>query len=453
LVLGLAASALAQCDKSSCFLINPPGLRYPLVDWRFVNNGNLPQTQTVPMTEDTVTVKVESGARLNLTPDEIEIVLTSSNGWRKELVAWNSCTQGTGMIFTQGSNRGPVSMRLNRTNCLADTIFLRKEKFLIGMQTMYNFDPNRFWNLWAGKIITINWVSDWESRSYPPACNFPCVPTQTLEWYGKLYDTDSKADIALFRLYTDQWFVINSSTGISFDRKLGTLSSTAVPYDYDGDGRTDMAVWDSQTGEWSVIHSATGQKRVVQWGLYGDKPVPGDYDGDGKADLAVWRPTSGTWFIKGYVTGVETTRELGTLSDVQVAADYDGDGRTDPAVYSPSSGYWYVLTNPPRVAQWGGGATDIPVPADYDGDGKTDYAVWRNQVWHIKYSSTGADTAIPWDVGGGQPVPADFDGDGKTDLAVYKAWLSEWWVRKSTDGSTVLLAVFGGQLDVTVPRK
>jgi len=55
LVLGLAASALAQCDKSSCFLINPPGLRYPLVDWRFVNNGNLPQTQTVPMTEDTVT--------------------------------------------------------------------------------------------------------------------------------------------------------------------------------------------------------------------------------------------------------------------------------------------------------------------------------------------------------------------------------------------------------------
>ncbi|HET9712461.1 MAG TPA: VCBS repeat-containing protein, partial [Pyrinomonadaceae bacterium] len=129
------------------------------------------------------------------------------------------------------------------------------------------------------------------------------------------------------------------------------------------------------------------------------------------------------------------------------------DRKTDPAVYSPSSGDWYVLTNPPRVAQWGGGATDIPVPADYDGDGKTDYAVWRSQMWHIKYSSTGGDAAIPFDVGGGQPVPADFDGDGKTDLAVYKAWLSEWWVRKSSDGSTVLLAVFGGQLDETVPRK
>lgn len=451
LVLGLAASALPQCDTSSCFL-NPPGLRYPLIDWRFVNNGTLPQTHAIFMTEDTVTVKVESGSRLNLTPNEIELVLTSQGSWRKELVSWNKCTGRTGMIFTQGSNKGPVSMRLNKTNCLTDTILLRKEKFLIGMVDMYHMDPARFWGLWAGKIITINWVSDWESRSYPPTCDFPCVPTQTSPSAGILYDTDSKTDIALFRQYTDQWFVINSSTGVSFDRQFGNLSSTAVPFDYDGDGRTDMAVWDRQTGEWTVIHSLTGQTRVVQWGLYGDIPVPGDYDGDGKADLAVWRPSSGTWFIKGYVTGVQTSIQWGSTPDIPVPADYDGDHKTDPAVWTPSNGVWNVLTNVPRAVQWGA-LNDTPVPADYDGDGRTDYAVWRNQVWWIKNSNTGAQTAIPFDVGGGQPVPGDYDGDGKADLAVYKAWLSEWWVKKSSDGSTVLLAVFGGQLDVPVPRK
>ncbi len=360
LVLALAASALAQCDISSCFA-NPPGLRYPLVDWRFVNSGNLPQTHAVFMTEDTVTVKVESGSRLNLTPDEIEIVLTSNGTWRKELVSWNKCTGRTGMIATQGSNKGPVSMRLNRTNCLADTILLRKEKFFIGMVDMYHMDPNRFWGLWAGKIITINWFSDWESRSYPPVCNFPCVPTQTSPNAGILYDTDSKTDIALFRQTTAQWFVVNSSTGVSFSRQFGNLSSIAVPYDYDGDGRTDMGVWNLQTGEWLIIHSLTGQTRTVQWGIYGDKPAPGDYDGDGKADLAVWRPSSGTWFIKGYITGAETTRPWGSATDMPVAADYDGDGKTDPAVYSPSSGHWNVLTNPPRAVQWGA-VNDIPVP-------------------------------------------------------------------------------------------
>jgi hypothetical protein len=51
LVLGLAASAWAQ------------GLRYPLIDWRFVNGGNLPQTQAVYMNEDTISIKVESGDR------------------------------------------------------------------------------------------------------------------------------------------------------------------------------------------------------------------------------------------------------------------------------------------------------------------------------------------------------------------------------------------------------
>ena len=52
-------------------------LRYPLYDWRFLSSGNLPQTRFYDLTEDTVTINVESGSRLNLTSDEIEIVLNA----------------------------------------------------------------------------------------------------------------------------------------------------------------------------------------------------------------------------------------------------------------------------------------------------------------------------------------------------------------------------------------
>ncbi|HET6854321.1 MAG TPA: VCBS repeat-containing protein, partial [Pyrinomonadaceae bacterium] len=322
LVLGVAAGVWAQCG-ASCSLF-PPGLRYPLIDWRFVNGGSLPQTYAVFMKEDTITIKVESGGRLSLGPDDIEIVLTSSVNWKKELTAFSFCNGRGQTIWTHDSNRGPVSMRLHRSNCSGDTVVLRKEKFLQGMVDMYHLDPFRFWNLWAGKIITINWNSDFDFGSFPPACSFPCVPTITRSDAGLLYDTDGKADIAVFRPNSTSadWFVVNTSTGISFSRQLGRSGDRPLPYDYDGDGRTDMAVWRRETGEWIVTNSLTGQTRVVQWGVDGDMPVPGDFDGDGKADLATFHPATGTWFIKGYITGAESSRAGGSTTDLQVAADY-----------------------------------------------------------------------------------------------------------------------------------
>ena len=444
LLLGLAGSAWAQ------------GLSYPLIDWRFVNGGALPQTYAVFMKEDTIRITVESGSRLSLGPNDMQIVLTSSVNWKKEITAFSFCGGTRSQtIFTHDSNRGPASMIIHRTNNCSngDTIILRKEKFLQGMVDMYHFDEFRIWKLWAGKIVTINWNSDFDSYSFPPACSFPCVPVLTDSEAGNLYDTDGKADIAVWRPTSTngEWFVINSSTGISFSKFLGKSGDRPVPYDYDGDGRTDMAVWRPDTGQWFIINSLTGQTRVVQWGTFGDMPAPGDYDGDGKTDLAVFRPATGTWFIKGYITGVESSVVAGTTTDLAVAADYDGDHKTDPAVWTYANSVWSIFTNPPRTLQWGT-SNDYHLPGDYDGDGKADPAVWKDGTWWIKKSATNADYTANWGGWGDKPVPQDYDGDGKFDLAIYRPWSSEWWILRSSDGQ-YMHAVFGAETDTPVPSK
>jgi hypothetical protein len=407
------------------------------------------------MKEDTITINVESGDRLGLGADEMEIVLTSSVNWKKEVTAFNFFSGRGTTISTHDSNRGPVSMRLHRNNNCpnCDTVVLRKEKLFQGMVDMYRLDEFRFWKLWAGKIITINWYADLESRNYPPACSFPCVPILTDSNAGVLYDTDGKADIAVWRPTANaaDWLVVNSSTGISFSRQLGKAGDVPLPYDYDGDGRTDMAVWRRNTGEWIVINSLTGQTRTVQWGTYGDMPAPGDYDGDGKADLAVFRPSVGTWFIKGYMTGVQSAITAGTSTDVQVAADYDGDHKMDPAVWTYATSVWSIYTNPPRSVLWGT-PNDYHLPADYDGDGKADVATWRDGTWSIKQSGNGEDLTTSWGLWGDRPVPQDYDGDGKVDLAIYRPWTSEWYILRSSDAQYVH-PMFGAETDTPVPSK
>ena len=454
LVLAVAANAWAQCN-TSCTK-NAAGQSFPLIDWRFVNRGDLPQTHGVFMTEDNILLKVESGDSLNLGPNEIEMVLTSNVDWRKEVVAFSPCNGRGQTIATQGSNKGPVHMRITTTKCTGDTVILRKEKLFIGMQDMYNFDPVRFFRMWGGKIITITWSFDFlVSNPFPPACNFPCIPTSTGIDQGVLYDTDGKADIAVWRqnfsLGTANWFVKNSSTGASIQRLFGRPGDIPVPYDYDGDGRTDMGLWRPSTGEWLVKNSFTGQLRTVQWGIFGDQPAPGDYDGDGKADLAVFRPSTGTWHIKGYITNDTGFRVGGGVGDVAVAGNYSaGPFITDAAVWNQYSAVWNIFMFLPRTITWGH-TNDIPVPADYDGDRTFDFATFQNGFWYIQYYFGGENT-YGFGVAGDVPVPRDFDGDGKADRAVFRPWTSEWWIAKSSD-NTVQLEVFGGGADIPVPSK
>ena len=69
---------------------------------------------------------------------------------------------------------------------------------------------------------------------------------------------------------------------------------------YDGDGKADIAVYRRSTGEWFIQRSSDGGLSHVGWGWPGggDIAVPADYDGDGKADIAVYRSSTGEWFIQ-----------------------------------------------------------------------------------------------------------------------------------------------------------
>ncbi|MCI0529725.1 MAG: SBBP repeat-containing protein, partial [Nitrospira sp.] len=106
--------------------------------------------------------------------------------------------------------------------------------------------------------------------------------------------------------------------------------------DYNGDGRADIAVYRSSTGQW-FVSGAPG----VPFGSTEDIPTPGDYDGNGTADFAFWRPATGDWHV--LLIGVEDVQTWGIAGDIPVPGDYDGDKKTDRAVWRPATAEWWIL--------------------------------------------------------------------------------------------------------------
>jgi alpha-tubulin suppressor-like RCC1 family protein len=277
------------------------------------------------------------------------------------------------------------------------------------------------------------------------------------------YDSDQKADVAVFRPSTGTWFSLNSSASNTTYQSRGwgvqAEGDVAVPGDYDGDGIVDPTVFRASTGTWFVLKSSSNFTAMdyFGWGTTGDTPVPADYDGDGKTDGAVFRAATGTWYIRPSSGAAPWQVTFGDPTDVPIPGHFDTDGKADIAVYRPSTGTWFVLTSASNYTDfwyrgWGIQAQgDSPAPGDYDGDGKVDLCVFRASTgsWFILESQYDFTTwrYFGWGANGDTLVPGDYDGDGLTDAAVYRPSTFTWYIRPSS-GATQWSTLFGASGDV-----
>jgi CSLREA domain-containing protein len=254
-------------------------------------------------------------------------------------------------------------------------------------------------------------------------------------------DGDGKTDIGIFRPSAAEWWIDQSSTGVTFAAQFGAATDRIVPGDYTGDGRADIAVWRPATGEWFVLRSEDFSFFAFAFGLNGDVPAPADYDGDGRSDAAVFRPSSGIWFINRSTDGGSTIMQFGSNGDIPVVADYDGDNRADIAIFRPSAGQWWLNTSTAGtfVAAFGN-ATDKPVPGDYTGDGRSDVAVWRPSTgeWFVLRSEDSSFYGFHFGLNGDLPASGDYDGDGRFDPAVFRPSSGTWFIVRTTAGTQIV---------------
>lgn len=216
-----------------------------------------------------------------------------------------------------------------------------------------------------------------------------------------------------------------------------------IPADFDGDRKADLAVFRASTQQWFILRSRDGGLIVPFGAVRSDLPIPADYDRDGRADFAVFRPGTGEW-IRSFSGGGSSIAPFGNGSFIPAPADFNGDGHADFVVYRAFDAQWFIgfTSGGSQIRQFGAANLDRPVPADFDGDRRADFAVFRPDptrglgVWLIELSAGGS-RVVDFGAHTDLPVPADFDGDGRADLAVYRPQTGQWFIAQTTLGGRV----------------
>ncbi len=89
---------------------------------------------------------------------------------------------------------------------------------------------------------------------------------------------------------------------------------------------------------------------------------------------------------------------------------------------------------------------------DFDGDSKTDLSVFRPGMgeWWINRSSTGSTFAAQFGASTDHVTPGDYTGDGKADIAFWRPSTGNWFILRSEDFSFFAFP-FGANGDIPVP--
>lgn len=120
--------------------------------------------------------------------------------------------------------------------------------------------------------------------------------------------------------------------------------------------------------------------------------------------------------------------------------------------FAPSSRTFVALNSNQTINFTGTLVRQVTKRADFDGDGKTDVSIFRpgDSNWWILKSSTGTTQTAPWGLSTDKLVPGDYDGDGKTDFAVFRPSDTIWYIVQSSN-SVVIYQQWGAGTDVPVP--
>ena len=167
-------------------------------------------------------------------------------------------------------------------------------------------------------------------------------------------------------------------------------------------------------------------------------------------------------------SAVDTYLLLYTSSGQFLTSDNDGGGGTNSRIPAtsgsytlPSTGSYIIEASTNPAFQTGAYSVSLVPgvvppstrrPFDFDGDGKTDIGIFRpsNGQWWINRSSNGSTFATTFGNSADVIAPADYTGDGKTDIAFFRPSNGTWYVLRSEDSSFYAFA-FGTNGDIPAP--